>query len=76
MSHPDIGRIHDVIAASIDVNALKANLPSPAEFERILREKYEPILTAEDYARIRQMCGLGQVIDGETVAPRPELEQP
>lgn len=33
--------------------------------ERLLREKYEPLLSADDYARLREKCGLGAVIDGE-----------
>lgn len=45
-------------------------LPDPAEFERMLREKYEPILSPDDYAQLREKCGLGAVIDGETVEPR------
>lgn len=38
---------------------LAAQLSTPAEFERLLREKHEPILDAEDYARLREKCGLG-----------------
>jgi hypothetical protein len=67
--------VHTMLAASINVDALKANLPSPAEFERILRERYAPLLSAEDYARLRTMCGLGQILDGEVVTPRPALAQ-
>lgn len=57
----------------VEVSALMANMPTPAEFERILREKYEPLLSAEDYARLRTLCGLGAVIDGEVIQPRPAL---
>lgn len=40
-----------------------------AEFERMLREKYEPILSEEDYAKLRERCGLGPVIEGEVCSP-------
>jgi hypothetical protein len=43
-------------------------LPDPAEFERILRERYQPILSPEDYTKLRTKCGLGEIIDGETVS--------
>ena len=49
--------------------------PDPAEFERTLREKYQPILSPEDYARIRELCGLGPIIDGEVVEPPRAIEQ-
>lgn len=48
-------------------------LPDPADFERLLRQQYEPILTPEDYAKLRRKCGLGDVIDGEVVLPRREI---
>lgn len=63
----DITKLRDTIAAGIDPDVIKTNLPTPAEFERLLREKYEPILSAEDYALLREKCGLGAVIDGEVI---------
>jgi hypothetical protein len=39
----------------IDPDAILANLPAPADFERLLREKYQPILSADDYARLREV---------------------
>lgn len=38
---------------------------SDADFERLLRERYEPILTPEAYATLRRACGLGDLIEGE-----------
>jgi hypothetical protein len=70
-----LGDLTDYFVGQIDADALKANMPGPAEFERILREKYEPLLPADDYARLRTLCGLGAVIDGEVATPRPELAQ-
>lgn len=52
---------------------LAALLPTPAETERLLREKYEPILSAEDYALLREKCGLGAVIDGELSGRAEEI---
>jgi hypothetical protein len=69
----NLGDLTAYFAQQIDVDALKANMPTPAEFERILREKYEPLLSAEDYAHLRTLCGLGPVIDGEVTQPRPAL---
>lgn len=39
--------------------------PDDATFERILREKYQPLCTPDEYARLRRACGLGDLIDGE-----------
>lgn len=44
-----------------------------AQTERLLREKYAPILSVGDYARLREKCGLGEVIDGE-VAVLPRID--
>lgn len=53
---------------------IRRGLLPPAEFERMLRDRYEPIVSAEDYARLRKVCGLGPVIDGEVVAPHLAIE--
>lgn len=55
---------------------LAAMVPTPAELERLLREKYEPILDPDTYARLREKCGLGQVFDGETTEPAQPTEEP
>jgi hypothetical protein len=68
-----LSALHTYFVEQIDPDALRANLPTPAEFERLLREKYEPILSAGDYAKLREKCGLGPVIDGEMATPRREL---
>jgi hypothetical protein len=47
----------------------------PAEFERQLRKQYESILSAEDDAKLREKCGLGAVINGETARTQPELPE-
>ncbi|MDG4832410.1 hypothetical protein O7627_24325 [Solwaraspora sp. WMMD1047] len=57
----------DVLGPTFDIPNIQA--PDPAEFERLLREKYKPILTADEYQRLRAKCGLGQVIDGEVIEP-------
>jgi hypothetical protein len=49
-------------------------LPPPAEFERMLRDSYQPLVSPEDYARMREKCGLGPLIEGEIVEPRPAIE--
>lgn len=46
---------------------------NPDDTERILREKYEPILPADLYARLREKCGLGTVVDGEIVPERKAI---
>jgi hypothetical protein len=43
--------------------------------ERLLREKYQPILSVADYAKLRQKCGLGQVVDGQTVPERTAIAE-
>lgn len=44
------------------------------EFERLLREKYEPLCTPEQYAELRRRCGLGQLVEGQAVsAGQPSL---
>lgn len=53
---------------------IRRRLLPPAEFERMLRDRYEPLVSAEDYARLREMCGVGPVIDGEIVVSRPAIE--
>lgn len=45
----------------------------PAQTERLLREKYAPILSAGDHALLREKCGLGEVIDGEVARPLPAI---
>lgn len=50
------------------VQQAPANLPSETEFERILREKYEPICTPDEYQRLRRKCGLGDLIEGEVAS--------
>jgi hypothetical protein len=62
----------DLLADGIPVSRFPI-LP-PAEFERILRDSYQPIVSPEDYARLREKCGLGSVIDGEIVEPRLAIE--
>ena len=38
--------------------------------ERILRERYKPLLTAQEYEQVRAACGIGTLIEG-TVVDRP-----
>jgi hypothetical protein len=42
-----------------------------SQTERLLRENYQPILSADDYAKLRQKCGLGAVLGGDVGVDQP-----